>query len=35
MARIVRGEKPSDFSYEHDLIVQETLLRACNLSIKD
>ena len=31
MARIIRGEKPSDFSYEHDLTVQETLLKACNL----
>jgi predicted dehydrogenase len=31
MARIIRGEKASDFSYEHDLTVQETLLRACNL----
>jgi predicted dehydrogenase len=29
MARIVRGEKPTDFPYEHDLIVQETLLKAC------
>lgn len=35
MARIIRGEKASDFSAEHDLAVQETLLRACNLSIKD
>jgi predicted dehydrogenase len=33
MARIIRGEKPSDFSYEHDLTVQETLLKACNLPI--
>jgi predicted dehydrogenase len=29
MARIIRGEKASDFSYEHDLAVQETLLAAC------
>lgn len=29
MARIIRGEKPADFSYEHDLAVQETLLKAC------
>jgi predicted dehydrogenase len=35
MARIIRGEKASDFSPEHDLNVQETLLRACNLPIKD
>lgn len=33
MARIIRGEKDSDFSYEHDLVVQETLLRACELSL--
>ncbi len=35
MARIIRGEKTSDFSNEHDLAVQESLLRACNLAIKD
>ena len=29
IARIIRGEKPSDFSYEHDLLVQGTLLQAC------
>lgn len=28
MARIIRGEKKTDFSYEHDLIVQEAVLRA-------
>ncbi len=28
MARIIRGEKPSDFSTTHDLDVQETVLRA-------
>jgi predicted dehydrogenase len=33
MARIIRGEKPSDFSSAHDLGVQETLLRACNLPL--
>lgn len=32
MARILRGEKPSDFSYEHDFIVQETLLQACGVA---
>ncbi|MFN0056147.1 MAG: Gfo/Idh/MocA family protein [Planctomycetales bacterium] len=32
MARIIRGEKPADFTYAHDLAVQETLLRACGLS---
>lgn len=31
LAAIVRGEKEADFSYEHDLIVQETLLAACGL----
>jgi predicted dehydrogenase len=31
MARIIRGEKASDFSSQHDLAVQETLLRACNV----
>jgi predicted dehydrogenase len=31
MAQIIRGEKPCDFSAEHDLAVQETLLRACGL----
>lgn len=35
MARIIRGEKAPDFSYEHDLTVQETLLRACKLPLKD
>ena len=34
MARIIRGEKTSDYSNEHDLAVQETLLRACSLAIK-
>jgi len=33
MARIIRGEKDSDFSYEHDLIVQRTILQACGLPI--
>jgi predicted dehydrogenase len=28
MARIIRGEKEADFSYDHDLLVQETLLTA-------
>ncbi len=35
MAKIIRGEKESDFSYQHDLAVQETLLRACRLGIGD
>lgn len=35
MARIIRGEKPTDFPYAHDLAVQETLLQACGLPLKD
>lgn len=35
MARVIRGEKPSDFPPAHDLAVQETLLRACALPLKD
>jgi predicted dehydrogenase len=31
MARIIRGQKECDFSCDHDLAVQETLLLACNL----
>jgi predicted dehydrogenase len=31
MARVIRGEKPFDFSPEHDLAVQETLLKACGV----
>ena len=31
MARVIRGEKASDFPYEHDLAVQETLLKACGI----
>src|SRR5213079_1744730 len=34
MARILRGEKKADFSGEHDLAVQETLLRACGLPVR-
>ncbi|HUE72696.1 MAG TPA: Gfo/Idh/MocA family oxidoreductase [Pirellulaceae bacterium] len=33
MARVIRGEKAGDFSYEHDLAVQESLLRACHLPL--
>lgn len=32
MAKIIRGEKDADFSYEHDLTVQETILKASGLS---
>jgi hypothetical protein len=35
MARIIRGEKASDFSYGHDAAVQETLLLACGVPLKD
>jgi hypothetical protein len=35
MARVLRGEKPTDFPYEHDLAVQETLLQACGLPRDD
>ncbi len=31
MARIIRGEKSTDFSYEHDLTVQAAVLEACGL----
>jgi predicted dehydrogenase len=31
MARVIRGEKASDFPPAHDLAVQDTLLRACGL----
>jgi predicted dehydrogenase len=33
MARVIRGEKAADFSYEHDLAVQATLLAACGLPL--
>ena len=33
MARIIRGEKPTDFPYEHDLAVQTTVLQACSLPL--
>jgi predicted dehydrogenase len=33
MARILRGEKETDFSYAHDLAVQETVLRASGCSL--
>ncbi len=31
MARIIRGEKLADYSYQHDFTVQKTLLQACGL----
>jgi predicted dehydrogenase len=33
MARIIRGEKPTDFSYKPDLVVQKTLLEACGVAL--
>ena len=33
LAAIIRGEKDSDFSYDHDLAVQETLLKACGMPL--
>lgn len=33
MAKIIRGEKSSDYSYEHDLTVQTTLLQACKMPL--
>lgn len=35
MARIIRGEKTTDFTWTHDLTVQETLLRACGLPLRE
>jgi predicted dehydrogenase len=34
MARVIRGEKPADFSYEHDLTVQTAVLQACGLPVQ-
>ena len=31
MARVIRGEKATDFPYQHDLAVQTALLQACGL----
>ena len=33
MARVIRGEKAADFTPEHDLAVQEALLKACGLPV--
>jgi len=33
LAMIIRGEKDPEFSYEHDLAVQETLLTACGMPL--
>jgi predicted dehydrogenase len=34
MAAIIRGAKSADFSYQHDLDVQTTLLSACGLPLE-
>ncbi len=34
MAQVIRGEKPSDFSYQHDLAVQTALLESCGLPLE-
>ena len=33
MARVIRGEKSTDFTPEHDLAVQNALLQASGMSI--
>jgi len=33
LAAIIRGEKDPEFSYDHDLAVQETLLKVCGLPL--
>ena len=33
MAGVIRGEKPTDFPFDHDLAVQKTLLQACGLPL--
>ena len=33
LAAIIRGEKDPEFSYDHDLAVQETLLKACGMPL--
>ncbi|MBI2824779.1 MAG: Gfo/Idh/MocA family oxidoreductase [Planctomycetia bacterium] len=33
LARIIRGEREPDFGYEHDLAVQEAVLKACGLPV--
>jgi predicted dehydrogenase len=33
MARVIRGEKDDDFSYEHELTVQTTVLKACAMPL--
>jgi predicted dehydrogenase len=33
MAKVIRGEKPTDFSYEHDFAVHRALFEACGLPL--
>lgn len=33
MAQVIRGEKEADYSYDHDLAVQRTLLKACQMPL--
>jgi len=33
MARVIRGEKPTDFPYEHDFAVHKALFQACGLPL--
>lgn len=33
MAQVLRGEKPSDYSFQHDLSVQRTVLKACQMPL--
>jgi len=33
LAKIIRGEKDAEFGYDHDLAVQETLLKACEMPL--
>jgi len=33
LAAVIRGEKEFAFTYDHDLIVQETLLQACGMKV--
>ena len=35
MARVIRGEKATDFPHEHDLAVQTVLLEACTMPLSD
>ena len=34
MAKVIRDEADAEYSYDHDLAVQETILKACELPAK-